>query len=169
MNRYGKLLALVLALMMLMMPLSAHAEEGAPEVGDPAPGFDLTQIDGEAFHLSDHLGKVVFLNVWATWCPPCVAEIPDIQKLSEAHPDDLVVIGVSLDEKESDVVKFVGDNGITYPIAMDDGYLVAGKLYPTMYIPESVFIAPDGTIASVDVGGLTYEDMEARYSAAKGE
>ena len=168
MKRYGKLFALILALMMLFALLPAWAES-APEVGDPAPAFDLTQIDGEVFHLSDHLGKVVFLNIWATWCPPCVAEIPDIQKLSEAHPDDLVVIGVSVDETEADAAGFAEENGLTYPIAMDEGYLVAGELYPTMYIPESVFIAPDGTIASIDVGGMSYEDMEARYSAAKGE
>ena len=168
MTRYGKLFALILALMLLFALLPAWAES-APEVGDPAPAFDLTQIDGEVFHLSDHLGKVVFLNVWATWCPPCVAEIPDIQKLSEAHPDDLVVIGVSVDEAEADAAGFAEENGLTYPIAMDEGYLVAGELYPTMYIPESVFIAPDGTIASIDVGGMSYEEMEARYSAAKGE
>jgi hypothetical protein len=76
-----------------------------------------------------------------------VAEIPDIQKLSEAHPDDLVIIGVSVDEAEADAAGFAEENGLTYPIAMDEGYLVAGELYPTMYIPESVFIAPDGTIA----------------------
>ena len=168
MKRYGKLFALILALMMLFALLPAWAES-APEVGDPAPAFDLTQIDGEVFHLSDHLGKVVFLNVWATWCPPCVAEIPDIQKLSEAHPDDLVVIGASVDQNVDDVKKFVEENKLTYPIAMDEGFNLITNLYPSQYIPMSVFITPDGVVTYMDATALPYETMEALYQEALAE
>ena len=140
--------AMLLALaLVLTLPCAMAAKAAGPaEVGKPAPDFELTTLDGEVFRLSDQLGKVVFLNIWATWCPPCVAEMPEIQKLADDYPDELVVIGVSCDEGRSEVDAFLEEYGYTYPIAMDEGYRIAGILYPSYYIPNSIFIAPDGTV-----------------------
>ena len=151
-------------ILMLMLCAAALAETTTAEVGKPAPDFEVQTLDGETFRLSDCRGKVVFLNIWATWCPPCVAEMPDIQALSEAHPEDLVVIGVSM-EPEQDVRSFVEENGYTYKFAIDDGN-IGGLLYPTYYIPNSIFIDPNGVITFMDAGGADYETMEARYSDA---
>ena len=162
-----KWLALALACLLI---LSASAlAEGGTEVGDAAPDFELTTLTGETFKLSEQQGKVVYVNIWATWCPPCVGEMPDIQRLQEAHPDDLVVIGASVDDAIDTVSGFIEENGYTYAIAMDEGYRLAGQIFPTMYIPETVFITPDGVVSSIDYGAVSYEDMEARYQAALGQ
>ena len=162
-----KIIAMLLAALLALMSLTALAE--AAEVGKPAPDFELQTLAGETFKLSEQAGKVVFLNLWATWCPPCVGEIPDIQKLSEAHPDDLVVIGASVDQNVDDVKKFVEENKLTYPIAMDEGFNLIANLYPSQYIPMSVFITPDGVVTYMDATALPYETMEALYQEALAE
>ena len=162
-----KITAILLAALLALMSLTALAE--AAEVGKPAPDFELQTLAGETFKLSEQAGKVVFLNLWATWCPPCVDEIPDIQKLSEAHPDDLVVIGASVDQNVDDVKAFVEENKLTYPIAMDEGFNLIMNLYPSQYIPMSVFITPDGVVTYMDATALPYETMEALYQEALGK
>lgn len=157
--------AVVLVLVAVLCVSFAAAEESVL-VGLEAPDFEVTTLDGEVFRLSEHRGKVVYVNIWATWCPPCVDEIPDIQKLAEAHPDELAVIGVSIDDSREDVEAFVAENGCTYPIGMDEGYRLAVELFPTQYIPESVFTSPNGVITGVRVGGLSYEEMEACFREA---
>lgn len=163
--KHMKPLAMALALLMIGMTAFA-APVAQAKLGEEAPDFELKTLNGETFKLSDYRGKVVYLNEWTTWCPSCVLEMPDIQKLSEDHPDDLVVLGVSLDETEELARAFVEENGYTYTFAWDGQYLVGGLLYPSRYIPYSVFIAPDGTISSIDVGLLTYAAMIDRYDRA---
>lgn len=166
--RMNKWMALVLA--MLLIGALALAEGASPaKIGEAAPDFEIGTLDGETIRLSDYRGKVVFLNEWATWCPPCVAEIPDIQKLADAHPDDLMVIGINLDGDEDETVRaFVEENGVTYTIAMDRTYEISAANYPSEYIPYSIFITPDGVVSSFDVGMLTYEEMVDRFDRAAG-
>ena len=153
--------------LLALLCCAAMAEEAVPaQVGGIAPDFELTLLDGETLRLSDLRGKVVYLNIWATWCPPCVAEIPDIQRLSEAHPDDLVVIGASVDQDPQAVVDFVAERGLTYSIGIDGDFSLISDLYPTQYIPESVFISPDGVVTSMEVAMMSAEQMEARYQDA---
>ena len=151
------------ALVALTMLLSACA---LAQVGEPAPDFELTTLTGETFKLSEQRGKVVFLNLWATWCPPCVAEMPDIQKLYEAHPDDLTVIGASLDDDQATVEEYLSENSYTYPIAMDEDFKLSGDLYYTRGIPLSVFISPSGVMTYMNPGMLEYDAMEELYQQA---
>lgn len=118
------------------------------------------------FDLYENRGKVVFINIWATWCPPCVEEMPDIQALSEAYPDDLVVLGVSVDENEALPKDFVEKQGYTYNFALDATGLVSGLIFPSMYIPNSIFIAPNGVVTSIESGAADYETMEQRFLEA---
>lgn len=143
-----KILALALVLICLMA--SAAAEIIMP--GMKAPDFEATLITGETFKLSEQRGKVVLLNIWATWCGPCVAEMPDIDRLAKDYADDLVVIGVNTGEPEKHVVSFIEKNGYSYPIALDNDYLISGMLYPTMSIPYTVVINPLGVITQVHNG-----------------
>ena len=163
--RTVRMIALLLALL-LTVGFALAEETNRARTGKPAPDFELQTLDGETFKLSEQQGKVVFLNLWATWCPPCREEMPDIQKLAEAHPDDLVVIGVSEDDSAEDVAAFVEENGLTYTFAMDENYELGSRLYATQYIPESVFIDPDGTVTRIEVGILTYAQMEHFYQSA---
>ena len=153
----------------LMLCASAMAAGKPAEVGQEAPDFKLMTLDGEIFQLSEQRGRVVYLNLWATWCPPCVAEMGDIQKLYKAHPDDLSVIGASVDESSGTVKAFLEENGYSYPVGMDADYALVGGLYPTQYIPLSVFINTEGIVTYMDVGVLTYEMMEELYQEALGK
>ena len=157
-----KVLAMIMAI--LLIGAAAFAQPiHTPVVGETAMDFEIKMINGETFRLSDHRGKVVFLNVWATWCGPCVMEMPDIDKLASAYPDDLVVLGVSCDDSEETVKAFVEEQGFAYNFAWDGTYLVSGLLFPSYAIPNSIFIAPDGTITSMEMGAAPYEVLEQRY------
>lgn len=161
-----RIFALLVALSMAISLFALALADSAAEVGKPAPDFELTTLEGESVKLSDLRGKVVYLNVFATWCPPCVYEIPDIQALAEAHPEELTVIGASVDQTEDVVREFVEQNGLTYAVAMDEGFRLAGVLFPTQGIPESVFIDPEGNVSSIVIGMLEPEEMERRFQLA---
>jgi thiol-disulfide isomerase/thioredoxin len=122
-------------------------------VGAEAPDFELTMLDGEIFRLSEQRGKVVLINIWATWCPPCVAEMPDIDRLAADYADELVVIGVNCGEPEQTIADFIAANGYTYNFAADRSYLVSGMLYPTMSIPYTIVVNADGVITQLHTGG----------------
>src|SRR5579871_1893468 len=83
------------------------------------PAFSVTTLDGRQISLADLKGKVVLVNFWATWCPPCRAEIPDLMLLQEHYKDKLVVLGISEDDPPVEAVKkFVADQKMSYPVAM---------------------------------------------------
>ncbi len=98
-----------------------------PGDGKLAPDFALTSTDGKTIRLSDYRGKVVVLDFWATWCPPCKAEIPDFIRLySQYQKDGFQMLGISLDQGGlSDVKPFMKDYGINYPIMLGDNQVVA--------------------------------------------
>ena len=161
-----KRIAIIALLLILTLAAAALAE--SPDVGDVCPDFELTTVTGESFRLSEQRGKVVFINIWASWCPPCVAEMPEIDALAKAYPDELSVIGVSVDDRMSDVKAFIAEQGFSYPIAMDDAnYTVANKLFPTYAVPNSIFIDPNGVVFSIEPGMADYATMEQRFLGAK--
>ena len=159
-----KWISLLLGLLLALTCLSATAASTAVEVGTPVEDFTVPLLDGTEFKLSEQKGKVVFVNIWATWCPPCIAEMPDIQKLAEAYPDDLVVLGLNSGEKEKTVRTFVEENGYTYPIGLDPRGKVCNAYFPTNGIPYSIFIDAEGVARHVHLGGGEgmYETFE-RY------
>ena len=86
---------------------------------DPAPGFQLTSLDGKPLTLAGSHGKVVLLNFWATWCGPCRAEIPDLVALQNKYKDRLQILGLVVDDDDQDAVKnFVAEFGVNYPVAL---------------------------------------------------
>ena len=157
--------AVLLVLMLALVHICASTAFAETSVGDVCPDFSLTTLSGETFRLSDCRGKVVFINIWATWCPPCVGEMPDIQRLQETY-DDLVVLGVSVDDDVRTVRSFVQKNGYTYTMTMDERYTVMG-IFPTNYIPYSIFIDPNGVVTYLDSGSMSYDRMESLYLNAK--
>lgn len=154
-------------LMLALVQFCASAAFAETSVGEVCPDFSLTTLSGGTFRLSDYRGKVVFINIWATWCGPCVGEMPDIQRLQETY-SDLVILGVSVDDDASIARSFAQEHGYTYTMAMDDdNYTVTGRIFPTSYIPNSIFIDPNGVVTYLDFGSMSYDRMESLYLNAK--
>ncbi|TAA73200.1 peroxiredoxin family protein [Planococcus salinarum] len=132
--------------------------------GEKAPDFDLTTLDGEAVKLSDYKGKKVILNFWATWCPPCRAEMPDMQKYYEeqAAGSNVEILAVNLttaDKGMDEINAFVDEFSLTFPIPMDTEGKV-GELYQAASIPTSYMIDTEGRVQNKIVGPMNEQMME---------
>ena len=126
-----------------------------------APAWSLKDLDGKTVQLSDFKGKVVILNFWATWCPPCVAEIPDFITVQKEYGDKgVVVIGLSVDSVQpSEVAAFVKKAGINYPIVMCTDK-IADAYKTEEGVPWTFFVAPDGKLAATHQGGVDKSYLE---------
>jgi thiol-disulfide isomerase/thioredoxin len=110
--------------------------------------------------LGEYRGNVVLLNFWATWCPPCRAEIPDIEKVYQARRGDgFVVLGIDVEESRESVAPFVEAMGMSYPVLLDEGGQVL-KMYRAIGLPMSILLDQDGVIQVRHVGVLTMEQLE---------
>ncbi len=137
-----------------------------PEVGYLAPGFTLEDLDGNAVSLSDFGGKVVFINFWTTWCPPCRIEMPEIEALYQQYREQgVIVLGIDLQEDGDTVRGFVEEGGYTFTFLLDTLGEV-GYAYRVQAIPSSVFIDTEGVIRSMIVGAMTREAMETNLALA---
>ncbi|HYK74068.1 MAG TPA: redoxin domain-containing protein [Pseudoneobacillus sp.] len=128
------------------------------KIGTKAPDFELKTLNGESVKLSELKGKKVILNFWATWCPPCKAEMPEMQKYYEEIPDDITILAVNIDP-QLDVQKFVDEMGITFTIPLDDDDLVSTE-YQIISIPTTFFIDTKGIIREKHVGAMSYDMMK---------
>jgi peroxiredoxin len=128
------------------------------EVGSTAPDFDAVQLPtGRPVNIDDYRGKVVLLNIWATWCPPCKVEMPSMENLShKLAGTDFRLVAVSVDEDDSSVVnKFVKDMGLTFEILHNrDGSI--RRIYQTTGVPESFVIDRDGVIVKKVIGAADW-------------
>jgi len=121
--------------------------------------FKLKDLTGKEMSLSDLKGKKVFLNFWATWCPPCKEEMPEIQKLyEETKNSDVVIVAVEIGEPLSTVKSFIDSNKYTFKVLLDSDQSVSSK-YNIASIPTSYFIDVDGNIISKKIGGMNIADM----------
>lgn len=155
-----------IALAMVFWLGASAAGSVAVEVGQKASNFTVQLVDGSEFTLSDYAGKVVFVNIWATWCGPCVAEIPDLQQLAEQYPDTLVVLGINWGEDEQVIRNFAGSNHLTYPQAADIGCGLIDAMFPTRAIPYTVVINPAGVVTYAASGAESYKKFKTLYSEA---
>ncbi|RKQ31354.1 redoxin domain-containing protein [Oceanobacillus halophilus] len=136
----------------------AEEKEGL-EIGNKAPDFEVTTLKGEEIQLSDLEGKPVMLNFWATWCPPCRTEMPDMQKFQENH--DVTVLAVNLTDTEANkesVNQFVEQFGLTFQVGLDSDGSVA-KTYRINPIPTTFMIDSKGEISHKTFGAMKYETM----------
>lgn len=129
------------------------------EQGNLAPDFELETMDGETVKLSDFRGEKVMLNFWASWCPPCRAEMPDIQKFHEKN--DGVIVSVNLTETENsmrNVDEFVDEFDLTFDILKDEDTSV-GNRYKAQALPTSYMINSKGEIHNIAVGPVNYDTL----------
>lgn len=131
------------------------------EPGEEAPDFELETMDGEPAKLSDYRGQKVMLNFWATWCPPCRDEIPDMQAFHEDYGEDVAVLAVNLTNEEAsvnNVASFLEEFGVEFTVLKDVDTSVA-IAYGAMALPTTYIIDRDGMIYNKAIGPLTYGDM----------
>lgn len=145
-----------------------EAQPGVPlKAGNKAPDFTAELIDGSSLALSDLKGKPVIINFWATWCGPCVREMPAFERLKEDFGDEIGIIAVNCGDDADTVKDFVDENGYTFPVALDENYEVA-MLYPSNSIPYTVVLDANGKITHVSTGAYDADTMYDRYKEALG-
>ena len=139
---------------------------GGLKIGAKAPNFSLKTLDGKQVELSDYKGKKVMLNFWATWCPPCKKEMPDMEKYTQQAGDDVVVLAVNIDP-ENDVQAFVEDNGITFTIPLDSQSAKnpVNERYKILSIPTTYFIDKQGIIRNKVISAMQLKDMERNINS----
>lgn len=128
-----------------------------------ADDFTVSLVNGNMFQLSEQKGKVVLLNIWATWCAPCLEEIPEFVELRKKYAQKgFEILGVSIDEQGESVVKpFMEKHDINYPIVIDDGTIM-DKYGPTMGLPTSYIIGKEGNLQYFATGAITQKELEPR-------
>lgn len=128
---------------------------------EKAIDFKLKDLNGKEVSLSDFKGKKVLLNFWATWCPPCKAEMPDLENLYQENKDsDLVILAVNIGEDKETVQSFINKNRYNFNVLLDTDQGVAID-YNIVSIPTSYFIDKEGNIVSKKVGAMTIEEMKS--------
>jgi thiol-disulfide isomerase/thioredoxin len=124
-----------------------------------AKGFIFTDSTGKKLTLSDYKGKWVLINFWATWCPPCLKEIPDLVSLYESRKD-VMVIGIAMDYQDrKTVLKFVDSLSISYPVVFGDKK-IAAQIGPVSMLPTTYLFNPAGQPAAYKVGLISRKSLE---------
>jgi len=139
----------------------------APQKGFLAPDFTLETIDGQSVRLSELFGQPVVVNFWASWCPPCRAEMPAMQTVYETYQGQIHLLAINATRQDSlaDALAFVSENSLAFPILLDpDG--AAYRQYAITSLPTTFFIGADGIVAEVVVGGpLTEAGLRSRIDS----
>jgi len=140
--------------------LTASASGPAPRMDQPAPEFQVKTLDGTTVNLSDYRGQPVWVSFWATWCPPCRAENPDIQEVYEKYQSEgLVILALSIGESTDTVQGYVQRTGLTYTIGLDQNTEIAAR-YRIVGIPTHFFVDRDGVLREWRIGSMSKKTME---------
>ena len=150
-------------------PAAVSADSDAPvghEVGQQLPDFALECYDGTRFHLADARGKIVFINLWATYCTPCIHELPYFSALYAAHPDDIAMVAVHSRLVTEDPAAFLSDKGFAMPFATDADGAVNAIVGGTGTLPQTIVLNRRGEVVYNQVGSVTPEILAALYDEA---
>ena len=138
-----------------------------PLLGGPAPGFELKSLDGETVKMSELKGEFVVLNFWASWCVPCMKEMPELQKTHEDFGNkNFKVIAINFGESKKKVSEFTRDFGLSFPVLIDRNGNTSEK-YRILNLPVTYFISPDGIIRDTIHGSVTQEVIANKINQIK--
>ena len=161
-----------LALVLLLAGCSAEPGDGEARAGAKPPvasgDFTLPDLTGSPVSLADFRGKTVILDFWATWCPPCIFQVPELNKFWAAHKDagDVMVIGVAVDVEGAEIVSpWAEEQGVAYPLVI--GSEEVARDFGAVGFPTLVIVKPDGQIDSLHVGLIESEELETLVAATR--
>ena len=140
---------MVVALGLLIGWIVGSGPPAAAEVGETAPDFTVELMDGGTFTLSEARGSPVVVNLWASWCPPCRDEMPDISAYASANPE-VTVVGVAVQDAEQTAREFAAEIGASYPLAM--GTTAFEDAYPNLGLPATYVIDENGVVSEIHNG-----------------
>lgn len=133
---------------------------GQAEVGAPAPSVTMVDFDGVRFSLSDYAGTPLVVNFWASWCPACVAEMPDFERVHQRVDGEVAFLGINMQDVQSLAEALLDDTGVTYRIAADPDGTIYGA-FGGLAMPTTVFINAEGMVTETRAGLMTEEDLVA--------
>lgn len=158
-------IAVVIMIPRSQSPAAASALDEIPssipgKMDIPAPQLTLMDIEGATVSLEDYEGQWVLVNNWATWCPPCIAEMPELNAYYEAHKKDgFILIGISSGDTQEQIEAFVQQYGITFPIWQDPAS-ESLRAFRMEYLPSSFVIDPSGTVRLAWTGAISLQTLE---------
>ena len=157
-------LALALAVTGLLLTRgdakNEYSSKSSAETKEPAPNFTLLLIDGNNFNLSDHKGKPILINFFASWCLPCREEMPALERIAhEYKPKGVVFLGIAVDDTEEKMKNFIAKYGVTFPVGLDKTAAIQ-KSFGLYGIPTTYFIDKQGIINYFHSGGVTEELLQ---------
>ncbi|MCP3667254.1 MAG: redoxin domain-containing protein [Gammaproteobacteria bacterium] len=155
---------LIFLLMISLSPLSLsqQAGQGLTKLSEIslAPDFVLTDVDGNQHQLSDYRGQVLIINFWATWCPPCRAEMPSMQRAWEQlEKEGILMLGINVGEDEDTIFLFSADYPVEFPLLMDSDSRVINQ-WPVRGLPTTFVVDIQGKIVYRAIGGREWDDPE---------
>lgn len=155
----------VVAAIAVLSTTRGQAVTIAPTTGHLAPAFQLVSLTGQQVSLSQLQGKLVFVNFFASWCPPCQRETPDLVNMYKQYGNRVQFVGIDLTSNDSQaaVAKFVRQYGIAYPVLLDTTGQVAAS-YQVLGIPTSLFISRSGIVVARAEGGMTEATMRSDFA-----
>ncbi len=155
-------LLLTILLLLPTLPLTVQAGQGLTALPEkaPAPDFELNDMDGKSHHLADYRGRVVIINFWATWCPPCRAEMPSMQRAWEQlSQEEIQMLAINVAEDEERISQFSSDYPVEFPLLMDLDSKVS-EAWPLRGFPTTFIVDAEGRIAYQAIGQREWDDPE---------
>ncbi len=148
----------------LLLYLSNRPAVGFPRVGSRMVNFSLRDLEGNEVHLRDYTGQTVLINAWATWCPPCEAEMPLLVGAYQKYKDSgFTILAINAGETREEAAAFALNYGMDFPVLLDsDSTLLDSLLIDSL--PTSVLVGPDGVVKAVHIGILKPEDFAAQIA-----
>ena len=150
---------IIFAGLALVLVYNVTRPKGGPEAGQPAPTFAADTIEGRRFSIKEQKGRVVVLDFWATWCPPCRKTLPALQAMHERYKDDdsVMIASVSIDEGRnigSFLKQFMQQKRYNFPV-ISDSFRNISAVYDVKTVPTMVVIDPEGRVSNVQIGLVT--------------